>query len=522
RSASRSSNHSRQSQGFQPSGGYNKHNSGPKSGSKPHETNASGDSSAAAFQPHHQDGAAYQSNPPLQQHQHQHQYQHQQPVSVPMPTPPSHSSAPMPGQPQPQPQQPQQQQHQGPHYGGSPYRGHVRPPHSQGHTQAHSGSYKPQGSAHYPQHHMGTQPMSQPMGYPMPAPAQPPMQQAIMTTQPGMPPMQGWMPPPPQFAYMPISASGYEQYYRQPQGAAGSSPQGMYGMPSYSMPAPQHAVAPQMGPGGLIPGSHMQGAPMPGMGAAPMAGQQPPHHAGGLSASAQAFVPGRRPVRIVDPNTNQEVDISSQRLRSASAASSAHQNAPSGTASPAPGATAAAIADKRDMSGTPVENSAAAEEPQKPKFKIPVNRAIRIVDPNTVAKTKDEEETAKVEVESKTEIKAETETKAETEAETKVEIESESESETETETKIETKPEMKAEAEQVAEPKAQDQAIAENKAVEQLADTLATTKISEDVKEADKPTAVVEEKKPAEAIPAESKEQKEPTSVPESVPVEEP
>ncbi|KAJ2601073.1 hypothetical protein GGF39_001437 [Coemansia sp. RSA 1721] len=517
RSASRSSSQGRQSQNYQ-SGGY-KH-SGPKSGPKPQEA-ASGDS-AAAFQPHHQDSPANQPNQPQQQQPSQQQPQQQQPVSMPVPAP--HPSAPMVGQQQQPP--PQQQQQPVSHYGGSPYRGHVRPPHSQGHN----GPYKPQSGAHYPQHHMGTQPMSQPMGYPMPAPGQPPMQQTIMTTQPGMPPMQGWMPPP-QFAYLPMGAPGYEQYYRQPQGSGGPPPHSMYGIPNYSMPAPQHSVAPQMGPGGLIPGGPMSGAPMPGMTAAPMAGQQqPPHHNASLSANAQAFVPGRRPVRIVDPTTNQEVDISSQRLRSTSAASSVHQTAPSGTASPAPSfsAAAGAVADKRETSSTPAELSA-SEEPAKPRFKIPVNRAIKIVDPNLTAKTSDSDAEKKDEDEKTKDAASDAERKPAAETEAKVEAEAKPEIVAETKTEPETKAEVKPEAETkaevevkvtpAAEPKVQAETNTENEAVEKLTETLAATKITaegaNEESEKPAPTAAVEEQKVPEVAPAEVKEQKpEPVSVP--------
>ncbi|KAJ2784400.1 hypothetical protein GGI15_002266 [Coemansia interrupta] len=383
RSGSRASNQGRPSQNYS---GF-KHG-GPKGAPKPQETAASSDSSAPFHPQHHEGGAPNHGGA----HHNQSQgHQPNPPMSVAMPGAPAPASAPhsssssMSGQ---------QQQHQGgPHYGGAPYRGqghqHVRPPQAQGHNNA---PYKPQANAHYPpHHHMGaSQQMSQPMAFPMPGPGQPPMQQAIMTTQPGMPPMQGWMPPP-QFAYMQVGGPGYDQYYRAPHGSAGPPPHSMYGMPNYSMPAPQHAGPTPMGPGGMIPGP-MSGAPMPGMTAAPMGAQQhPPHHSGNLSASAQAFVPGsRRPVRIVNPNTNEEVDLSSQRLRSVSAASSAPRNAASGTASPALG-----VSEKRDASGTPAELSS-TDEPAKPKFKIPVNKAIKIVDPNLVAKS-DKKDEAKVE-----------------------------------------------------------------------------------------------------------------------------
>ncbi|KAJ1840772.1 hypothetical protein LPJ73_006327, partial [Coemansia sp. RSA 2703] len=93
-----------------------------------------------------------------------------------------------------------------------------------------------------------------------------------------------------------------------------------------------------------------------------------------------------------------EVDLSSQRLRSVSAASSTPRNAASGTASPAPG-----VAERRDTSATPADLSS-TDEPAKPKFKIPVNRAIKIVDPKLAAKDEKKEE-AKTEVEPIAEVK---------------------------------------------------------------------------------------------------------------------
>ncbi|KAJ2693682.1 hypothetical protein H4R19_005989, partial [Coemansia spiralis] len=111
-------------------------------------------------------------------------------------------------------------------------------------------------------------------------------------------------------------------------------------------------------------------------------------HLHALSATAQAFIPGvRRPVRIVDPTTNEEVDVSQQRLRSASAASSTPQVVPSGTASPAPGS----ISEKNEAGA----DASVAEESAKPKFKLPSARAIKIVNPNLVAKPDSETVDAK-------------------------------------------------------------------------------------------------------------------------------
>ncbi|KAJ2752087.1 hypothetical protein GGI19_004058, partial [Coemansia pectinata] len=357
RPGSRSSSHSRQSQGFVPgrkdSGSF-KH-TGPKSGPKPHEQQQQ--PSEAPHHPPHYDGGYHVSQPP----------------TMAMPGPPG---------PHPQANMGAQQQ-QPPHYANNPYRNqghpHVRPPHSQGP----GGPYKPQAGVHYAPHHMGGQPMSQPMGYGMPAPGQPPMQAPIMTTQPGMQPMAGWMAPPPhQFAYMPMGGPGYEQYYRASPAAGGPPPHNMYGMPNYSMPNPTHAMPSQIGAPGIMQGP-MSGAPMPGMTASPMGGQH--HHGahGGLSASAQTFVPGgRRPVRIVNPNTNEEVDISQQRLRSVSTTSSTPQHAASGTASPAPGP----IAERREPAATSVE-SVPAEDDSMPQFKIPSARKVNIVNPNLLPKS---------------------------------------------------------------------------------------------------------------------------------------
>ncbi|KAJ2665379.1 hypothetical protein IWW48_000268 [Coemansia sp. RSA 1200] len=378
RPGSRTSNQSRQSQGHgsgrKDSAGYKQ--SGPKGGPKPRDQGID-----ASNHTHNEAAAGYQNGQPMQ-------------ASGPG-TSVVHPAQPVVGmQPQSQMQAQQHQQlnpamhpqQQPSHYTGGPYRGHshqqqhMRPPHN----QSPSGPYKHQAAgAHYaPHHHMATQPMSQPMGYPMPAPGQSPMQPPIMTTQPNMQPIQGWIPgPPPQFAYMPLGGPAYEQYYRPPpQTAGGPPPHSIYGVPTYSMPNPTHAGAPQLGAGGIMPppGSMASGAQMPGMTATPMGGQ--PHHHG-LSASAQTFVPGRRPVRIVNPTTNEEIDISQQqRLRSVSTASSTPRNAASGTASPAPGM----VSDRRDTVATPVEQTP-EEESAKPKFKIPSTRAIKIVNPNSVS-----------------------------------------------------------------------------------------------------------------------------------------
>ncbi|KAJ2630074.1 hypothetical protein H4R22_002923, partial [Coemansia sp. RSA 1290] len=270
RPGSRSSGHGRQSQGYTPgrkdsnsSNSNYKHNAnGPKGGYKLHDAPGSDAGSHLSAE-----GSSYTGT---------------QPIAMPMP-------GGLPAQPSAGNQQ------QMPHYAGSPYRNHsphVRPAHSQS-----PNPYKPQSGTHYPSHHMGSQPMTQSMAYPMPAPGQP-IQPQIMTTQPNMQPMQGWVQPPHQFAYMPMGGPGYDQFYHSPQAGGVPPPHSIYGVPGYSMPNPTHAVvSSQIGAGGIMPGP-IGGAPMPGMTASPMPGQQPmpPHQQHGLSASAQSFVPGRRAV----------------------------------------------------------------------------------------------------------------------------------------------------------------------------------------------------------------------------------
>ncbi|KAJ1767600.1 hypothetical protein LPJ74_005277 [Coemansia sp. RSA 1843] len=381
RPGSRASNQSRQSQGYGP---------GRKDGSNYKQSGQKGSSSGPRSRDQGTDAPHHAQNEGPTGHQ------NGQPLQASGPgTPVMHPAQPVVGVQQQQPlapppqQQQQQQQQLNPahpqqpsHYTGSPYRGqghqHMRPPHN----QSPGVPYKHQSGAHYaPHHHMATQPMSQPMGYPMPAPGQPPMQPPIMTSQPNMQPIQGWMPaPPPQFAYMPMGAPTYDQYYRPPPPqAAGGPPHSIYGVPTYSMPNPTHAGSAQIGAGGIMPAPMASGAQMPGMTVTPITGQ-PQHH--GLSASAQTFVPGRRAVRIVNPTTNEEVDISQQRLRSVSTTSSTPRNVASGTASPAPGPSI----EKRELAATPVEQML-EEESAKPKFKIPSTRAIKIVNPNAVAKS---------------------------------------------------------------------------------------------------------------------------------------
>ncbi|KAJ2747992.1 hypothetical protein GGI20_000079 [Coemansia sp. BCRC 34301] len=373
RPGSRSSSHSRQSQGYAPSrkdSGSFKHTlGGPKSGGgggggpKAHEHQSS-------EAPHY---------PPPHPHPHPPHYDGYHGSQAP--------TMAMPG-PHPQPGMGAQQQQQvPPHYGNNQYRNqghsHVRPPHNQGP----GGPYKPQAGVHYAPHHIG----GQPMGYGMPTPGQPPIQAPIMTTQPGMPPMAGWMAPQPhQYAYMPMGGPGpghgFDPYFHRGSPGSGGPPpppHSMYSMPNYSMATATHGVPSQMGGPSIMQGP-MGGAPMSGMTASPMGGQQQQHHhhIGGLSANAQTFVPGRRPVRIVNPNTNEEVDISQQRLRSVSTTSSTPQHAASGTASPAPGLTV----DRREPVSVAGE-SAPAEDDSMPQFKIPsARKVVNIVNPNLLPK----------------------------------------------------------------------------------------------------------------------------------------
>ncbi|KAJ2836472.1 hypothetical protein FBU31_001363, partial [Coemansia sp. 'formosensis'] len=169
--------------------------------------------------------------------------------------------------------------------------------------------YSSQAPVHYAPHYMGSQPMPPPMGY-------------------GMQPMAGWMAPVPnQYAYMHMGGPGFEQYYLASPAAGAPPAHNMYGMSSYIVPNPTNPVPSQF----VAPGN-MQ-APMdviPEIAAAPMSG---------LRVSAQAFIPARRPVRIVNPNTNEEIDLSQQRLSSAS------------SATPAPGP----VVEACETAATPVE-----------------------------------------------------------------------------------------------------------------------------------------------------------------------
>ncbi|KAJ2737156.1 hypothetical protein IW152_000177 [Coemansia sp. BCRC 34962] len=144
--------------------------------------------------------------------------------------------------------------------------------------------YMPQTGVYNAPHHMGGQPISQPMGY-------------------GAPPTTGWVAPlPHQYAYMHMGDPGYEQYYPAPSGA------GDYGLPS----------------------STLDMAPLtdaPGMAASPVGGQHSIGANSGLRVNAQVFIPGRRPVRIVNPDTNEEIDLSKQHLRSVSSVTSASGSA---------------------------------------------------------------------------------------------------------------------------------------------------------------------------------------------------
>ncbi|KAJ1957885.1 hypothetical protein EC988_000598, partial [Linderina pennispora] len=433
RPGSRSSGHGRQSQNFTPGrkDSYNRH-SGTKP--KPHDSDAD-------FHGHRRDGSQSGSAPASGNS-----------------GAPSSGGAPGSGSQQP------------PHYPGNPYRSqghqHMRPP-----AQGPGGAYKPQmGGPPYQPHHMSApqgQQMPQPMAYPMSGPGQPPMQGPMMTSQPSMPPMQGWMPPAPgqQYAYMPMQAPapGYEQYYRPPQTAGGPPmPPNMYPVGNYSMPQPSHAVSSQIGAPGHVP-APMGVAPMPNMTASPMGGQQ--HHA--LSSTASPFVPAKRtPVRIVNPNTKKEVDLST-RVRAASSA--ANSSGPEGTVSPAPAVT---DAERLRDSATPADSSA-AEEDAKPKFKIPSARAVKISKPSA---DKEEEAKRKAEEEAKrmAEEEAEAKRKAEEEAEAKRKAEEEAEAKRKAEEEAEAK--RKAEEEAEAKRKAEEEAEAARKKAEEEAAAAAAAK----------------------------------------------
>ncbi|KAJ2908353.1 hypothetical protein GGI21_002972, partial [Coemansia aciculifera] len=133
--------------------------------------------------------------------------------------------------------------------------------------------YMPQANVHYA--------MTQPAGY-------------------VMQPVAGWMPTMPhEFAYMPMGAPCYEQYWHAPLGA-GSPPQhGVCAMPNYDLFSQTSSLSSSV--------------------TALSVNDQTTQSS--LKASAQAFVPVRRPVRIVNPNTNEEIDLSKVQQRSVPTAS---------------------------------------------------------------------------------------------------------------------------------------------------------------------------------------------------------
>ncbi|KAJ2443402.1 hypothetical protein GGF42_006644, partial [Coemansia sp. RSA 2424] len=175
-----------------------------------------------------------------------------------------------------------------PHYASNALHYHGRPQVRFPRNNVLAAHHMPQAGVYYALHYMVGHPVSQPMGY---------------TMQPAA----GWAAPlPHQFAYMHTNVPGYEQHYYASLGAGGPPPHSMYAMPSYSMSSQMGYPSSVQGPVGA--------APMPSMSASPPSGQNDQAAQSRLRASAQAFVPTRRPVRIVNPNTNEEVDISQKRM----------------------------------------------------------------------------------------------------------------------------------------------------------------------------------------------------------------
>ncbi|KAJ2033315.1 hypothetical protein H4S03_005732 [Coemansia sp. S3946] len=209
-----------------------------------------------------------------------------------------------------------------PHYDNSPYYhqgySNLRFPAKKGFTNP----YTPQVGMHYAPHHMSGQPMSQPVGY-------------------DMQPMASWIAPlPHQYAYMHMGSPGHEQYYLASHDAGCPPPHNMYGLPNYSVPSPTHVVPSHIGAPGIIQGPMDS---VPDITASPVASQYPREANGGLRATAQAFIPGRRPVRIVNPNTNEEINLSQQRV----------STVPSATPALGP------VVEKSDTAATPAEPSLA-------------------------------------------------------------------------------------------------------------------------------------------------------------------
>ncbi|KAJ2384327.1 hypothetical protein H4S02_004867, partial [Coemansia sp. RSA 2611] len=178
-----------------------------------------------------------------------------------------------------------------PLYADMPYYPNVRFPSK----RRFSAPYMPHTGVYNAPHHTGGQPVSQPMGY-------------------GVQLSTGWVAPLPyQYAYMHMGDPGYEQYYPASPVASASQPPNIYGVPSY-------------GPLSSIPDM----VPLddaPSVAASPVSAKHNIGTNSGLRVNAQVFIPGRRPVRIVNPNTNEEIDLSQQHLRSVSSVTSVSDSA---------------------------------------------------------------------------------------------------------------------------------------------------------------------------------------------------
>ncbi|KAJ2192743.1 hypothetical protein IW144_004745, partial [Coemansia sp. RSA 522] len=201
--------------------------------------------------------------------------------------------------------------------------------------------YKHQTSQPYCPHPMA-HPMMYPMEYPMAGS------------------MPGWMPmsPAQQFAYMPMSQPANFSYY--PQTSSAPIPQNMYSMPANSVPANMHAV-PQTYATLVAENVHAPSV---------VTAQTVTEQQKNLNARAKSFVPGR------SAEKNTEVKAKIPVVASTGASS------------------AAGVVD--------VINKDAELTSSHPLFKIPVRRAIRIVDPNgdnteveDVTKSADSKENAK-------------------------------------------------------------------------------------------------------------------------------
>ncbi|KAJ2137065.1 hypothetical protein IW136_003655, partial [Coemansia sp. RSA 678] len=200
----------------------------------------------------------------------------------------------------------------------------------------------PDGYKHQTSQPYRPHPMAHPMMYPM-----------------GYP-MAGWMPmsPAQQFAYMPMSQPPDFSYY--PQTSSAHVPQNMYSMPANSVPTNMHAI-PQAYATLVAENVHASSV---------VTAQTITEQQKNLNASAKSFVPGRS----AEKNTEAKAKIPVVASTGAS--------------------SAAGVVD--------VINKDAELTSSHPLFKIPVRRAIRIVNPNAdntevedVTKSADSKENAK-------------------------------------------------------------------------------------------------------------------------------